>query len=343
MSGEEKKRLTKRHTHDTEAYRHYLKGRFYWNKRTEDNFRKGIEHFKQAIEVDPAYALAYGGLADSYILLGFYGASAPDDVMPQAKAAAVKALELDDSLAEAHNSLAYVHCVYEWNWSAAEREFKKSLKLNPNYATAHHWYAFKMAAEGRHTEAIAEMKLASQLDPLALIIITEVGWAHYFARQYDQAIKHYRKALEMEPRFSVAHMFLGTAYGQQGRYREAIPELEKAIEFSGGSTFMKAKLGHVYAAAGDREAAQRIVAELKQLSGGHHVPAWNMALIYAGLRETDEVFFWLEEAYQQRGLFLAWINVEPMFDSVRSDPRFADLVRRIGLQPQAAGEDAIAI
>jgi TolB-like protein/Flp pilus assembly protein TadD len=343
LSGEEKKRLTKRHTHDAEAYRHYLKGRFYWNKRTEDSFRKGIEHFQQAIEVDAGYALAYAGLADSYILLGFYGAAAPDDVMPKAKAAAVKALELDDSLAEAHNSLAYIHCAYEWNWSAAEKEFKKAINLNPNYATAHHWYAFKMAAEGRHSEAIAQMKLAVELDPLALIIITEVGWAYYFARQYDKAITHYRKALEMEPGFNVAHMFLGTSYLLLGRYPEAISELQKAIEFSGGSAFMKAKLAHVFAVAGDKEAARKIIAELKQPSDGRHVSAYNLALIYAGLRERDEVFSWLEEAYKQRALFLAWINVEPLFDGVRSDPRFVDIVKRIGLEPQAAGDDTVAV
>ncbi|HEY3025135.1 MAG TPA: tetratricopeptide repeat protein [Pyrinomonadaceae bacterium] len=343
LSGEEKKRLTKRHTHDTEAYRHYLKGRFYWNKRTEDGFRKGIEHFKQAIEVDPGYALAYAGLADSYILLGFYGASAPHDVMPKAKAAAIKALELDHSLSEAHNSLAYTHCAYDWDWSAAEKEFTTALKLNPNYATAHHWYAFKLAAEGRHPEAIAQMKIATELDPLALIIVTEVGWAYYFARDYDKAVKHYRRALEMDPGFSVAHMFLGTAYVQQGRYQDAILELQKAIEFSGGSAFMKAKLGHAYAAAGNREAARKVIAELGQIDHERHVSAYNVALIHAGLGETEKAFFWLEEAYKQRALFLAWINVEPMFDSVRSDPRFVDLVKRIGLEPQPAGQDAVAM
>ncbi|MEP6708118.1 MAG: tetratricopeptide repeat protein [Pyrinomonadaceae bacterium] len=342
LSGEEKKRLTKRHTHDTEAYRHYLKGRFYWNKRTEDSFRKGIEHFKQAIEVDPDYALAYGGLADSYILLGFYGASAPHDVMPKAKAAAVKALELDDSLAEAHNSLAYVNFVYEWDWPGSEKEFRKAIKLNANYATAHHWYAFRLAAEGRHLEAFAEMKLASELDPLALIIITEVGWAHYFARQYDQAIKHYRKALEMDPGFGVAHMFLGTAYGQQGQYDEAISELQKAIELSGGSPLMKALLGHVYGAAGDKDGARKMAGELKQLSGGH-VSAYNLALIHAGLGETDKTLSSLDKASEQRAVFLAWMNVEPMFDSIRSDPRFVDLLKRIGLEPHPAGQDALAM
>jgi TolB-like protein len=331
LSGAEKKRLTKRHTHDPEAYRHYLKGRFYWNKRTEDSLRKGIEHFRQAIEVDPDYAQAYAGLADSYILLGAYGAHAPDDVMPKAKAAAVKALELDESLSEAHNSLAYIHCVYEWNWSASEKEFKKAIKLNPKYATAHHWYAFKLAAMGRHKDAIAEIKFARELDPLALIINAEVGWAYYFARQYDQAIEQYQKTLEMDPNFAVAHMFMGTSHLQLGKYAEAIPELRRAIELSGGSTVIKGMLGHAQAVSGDRDGARRMVEEL--IADGRYVSPYNVALIYAGLREADAAFSWLEKAYKDRAIFLAWLNVEPLFDNVRSDPRFAELVRRIGLEP----------
>ena len=333
LSGEERKRLTKRHTHDPEAYRHYLKGRFYWNKRTEENFRKGIEHFHQAIEVDPDYALAYAGLADSYILLVFYAGQNPGEAMAKAKAAAITALKLDDSLAEAHTSLAYIHYVYDWNWPAAEKEFKKSIKLNPKYATAHHWYAFKLAAAGRHDDAIAEMKLARELDPLALIINTEVGWAYYFARQYDHAIEQYQKSLEMDPGFGVAHMFMGTAYVQQGRYAEGIAELLKAIKLSGGGVGMNGLLGHAYARAGDKEAALRMIAELTQQPAGKYVSPYNLALIYAGLGETDKTLELLDEACEHRSLFLAWLNVEPMFESVRSDPRFAELVKRIGLQP----------
>jgi tetratricopeptide (TPR) repeat protein len=332
LSGEEHKRLTKRHTHDTEAYRYYLKGRFYWNKRTEENFRKGIENFRQAIELDPNYALAYAGLADSYILLGFYGAEAPTEVMPKAKAAAVTALDLDDSLAEAHNSLAYIHYTYEWKWSAAEKEFKKAIKLNPKYATAHHWYAFKLAAMGRHDDAIAEMKLARELDPLALIINAEVGWAYYFARQYDKAIEQYQKTFEMDPGFAVTYMFFGMAYTQQERFAEAVSALRKAVELSGGSLIMKAMLGHAYGRAGDRKAAERMIEELTNSSAGY-ISAYNVALIYAGLGETDNALSWLARAVEQHDLFLTWMNEEPMFDSLRSDPRFAELVKRIGLKP----------
>ena len=337
LSGEEHKRLTKRHTHDTEAYRYYLKGRFYWNKRTEEHFRRGIENFRQAIELDPNYALAYAGLADSYILLAFYGSEAPDEMMPKGKAAAVKALELDDSLAEAHNSLAYIYFTNDWNWSAAEKEFKKALKLNPKYATGHHWYAFKLAAMGRHDDAVAEMKLARELDPLALIINAEVGWAYYFARRYDKAIEQFQKTLEMDPGFSVTYMFFGLAYIQQGRFDEAISELRKAVELSGGSLIMKAILGHAYGRAGDRKAAEQMIEELTKSSAGY-ISAYNVALIYAGLDETDNALSWLARALEQHDLFLAWMNVEPMFDSVRSEPRFTEMVKRIGLKPSVGNK-----
>jgi len=337
LSGEERKRLTKRHTHDTEAYRHYLKGRFYWNKRTEENFRKGIENFRQAIELDPNYALAYAGLADSYILLAFYGSEAPNEMMPKGKAAAVTALELDDSLAEAHNSLAYIYFTNEWNWSAAEKEFKKAIRLNPKYATVHHWYAFKLAAMGRHDDALAEMKLARELDPLALIINAEVGWAYYFGRRYDKAIEQFQKTFEMDPSFSVNRMFFGLAYIQQERFPEAISELRTAVELSGDSLLMKAILGHAYGRAGDRKAAEKIIAELTETSTGY-ISAYNVALIYAGLGDRENALSWLARAVEQHDLFLAWMNVEPMFDSVRADPRFADLVKRIGLKPSVSNK-----
>jgi TolB-like protein/Tfp pilus assembly protein PilF len=336
LSGEEHKRLTKRHTHDAEAYRYYLKGRFYWNKRTEENFRRGIENFRQAIELDPNYALAYAGLADSYILLGFYGAESPNEVMPKAKAAAVKALELDDSLAEAHNSLAYIHFTNEWNWPAAEKEFKKAIKLNPKYATVHHWYAFKLAAMGRHDDSVAEMKLARELDPLALIINAEVGWAYYFARRYDKAIEQFQKTVEMDPGFAVTYMFFGLAYTQQGRFDEAISELRKAVELSGGSLIMKAILGHAYGRAGDRKAAEQMIEELTNSAG--YISAYNVALIYAGLDETENALTWLARAVKQHDLFLAWMNVEPMFDSVRPEPRFAEMVKQIGLKPPVSSK-----
>lgn len=331
LSREEKRKLTKRHTEDPEAYRLYLRGRFYWNKRTEENFKKGIEFFQQAIEIDPNYALAYAGLADSYILLGYYSASSPQEVMPKAKAAAVKALALDETLAEAHTSLGYIHYVYEWDWSRAEKEFKRAIKLNPNYATGHHWYAFELSATSRHEEAIAEIRVAQELDPLSLIINTEVGWAYYFAHQYDKAIKQYRAAIEFEPSFSVAHLFLAEAYTQKGMYQEAIAELQKAVELSGGSPLMRGVLGHVFARADRRDEARAIMDELEQLSEQRHISPFIIALIYAGLEEKDQAFHWLEQAYEQKSMFLPWINVEPMLNSLRDDERFTDLLHRIGL------------
>jgi TolB-like protein/Tfp pilus assembly protein PilF len=331
LSREEKRKLAKRHTEDPEAYRLYLRGRFYWNKRTEENFKKGVEFFQQAIELDPNYALAYAGLADSYILLGYYGASAPKEMMPKAKAAAVKALALDDTLAEAHTSLAYVNSFYEWDWKAAEKEFKRAIKLNPNYATAHHWYAFHLAAHGRHEEGIREVRRAQELDPLSLIINTEVGWAYYFARQYDKAIKQYRAAIELEPGFGVARFFLGEAYAQKGMYKESVAELRKAVELSGGSPLMKGVLGHVYALAGERDKAQAISRELEQLEARRYVSPFIFTLLHTGLDDKDQAFLWLERAYEHRSLFLSWVGIEPMLDPLRDDERFADLLRRMNL------------
>lgn len=331
LSREEKRKLTKRHTEDAEAYRLYLRGRFYWNKRTEENFKKGAEFFQQAIELDPNYALAYAGLADTYILLSFYGASAPKDTMPRAKAAAVRALDLDDALAEAHTSLAYVNGCYEWDWEAAVKGFKRAIKLNPNYATAYHWFAIFLILLGKPEEGIASVKRAQELDPLSLIINTEVGWAYYLTHQYDKAIRQYRATIELEPSFSVAHFFLGEAYAQKGMHREAITELRKAVELSGGSPLMKGVLAHIYALVGEREKAQAILRELEQLMTKRYVSPFIFALLYAGLGEKDQAFLWLERAYEHKSILLAWINVEPMLASLRDDERFTDLLRRLRL------------
>jgi TolB-like protein/Tfp pilus assembly protein PilF len=331
LSHEEKRKLTKRHTEDPEAYRLYLRGRFYWNKRTEENFKKGAEFFQQAIELDPNYALAYAGLADTYILLGFYGVSAPQDTMPRAKAAAVRALDLDNSLAEAHTSLAYVLAFNEWNWTAAEKEFKRAIKLNPNYATARHWYGIFLVLISRPEEGIASVKRAQELDPLSLIINTEVGWAYYLTRQYDKAIKQYRATIELEPGFSVAHFFLGEAYAQKGMRKEAIAELRKAVELSGGSPLMKGVLGHVYALSGERDKALAILHELEQLMTKRYVSPFIFALFYVGLGDKDQAFIWLERAYEHKSILLGWINVEPMLNSLHDDERFADLLRRMNL------------
>ncbi|PYX08604.1 MAG: hypothetical protein DMG85_10290 [Acidobacteria bacterium] len=311
-----------------EAYEAYLKGRYFWNKRTADGLKKAIDYFNQAIEKDPNYAQAYTGLADSYALLGDweYGILAPKEAFPRAKAAATKALELDNTLGEAHTSLAFSLDLFDWDWAAAEREFRRAIELNPGYATAHHWYAWHLSEMGRNREAIAEMRKAQNLDPLSLIISADVAEILLVAHSYDQAIEQSRKTIDMDPNFAVAHYELGQALVQKHMYKEAIAELQKAIELSGGSTTCTSNLAFAYAASGRRKEAVKILSDLKNRSKQN---ASEIALMYVGLDEKDQAMTWLEKAYEQR--FNPSILLRPAFDPLRSDPRFQNLVRRIGL------------
>ena len=331
LTGEEKKRLTKRHTQNAAAYQDYLKGRYYWNKRTAKAVKKGTEYFEQAIEKDPSYPLAYAGLADSYDILGFYGFSAPRDAFPKAKAAALKALEIDPALSEAHASLAYANFYYDWDWFGAEREYKRSIELNPSYATAHHFYANYLMAMRRHHEALTELEKALELDPLLLITNAAIAWAFYFARQYDQAIDQCQKTLEMDRDFIVAHAWFGQTYLQKGLFHEAIREFQKAIELSEGSPFYVAMLGHAYAVAGDVSEAQTLLDQLKKLSVAAYVSSYDIAEVYVGLGDRDKAFEWLQKAYEERSRGLVFLGVEPRLDPLRSDSRFQDLLRRVGL------------
>jgi len=311
-----------------EAYEAYLKGRYFWNKRTADGLKKAIDYFNQAIEKDPNYAQAYTGLADSYALLGDweYGILAPKEAFPRAKAAATKALELDNTLGEAHTSLAFSLDLFDWDWAAAEREFRRAIELNPGYATAHHWYAWHLSEMGRNREAIAEMRKAQNLDPLSLIISADVAEILLVAHSYDQAIEQSRKTIDMDPNFAVAHYELGQALVQKHMYKEAIAELQKAIELSGGSTTCTSNLAFAYAASGRRKEAVKILSDLKNRSKQN---ASEIALMYVGLDEKDQAMTWLEKAYEER--FNPSILLRPAFDPLRSDPRFQNLVRRIGL------------
>ncbi len=329
LTGEEKKRLTKRYTENTEAYQFYLKGRFYWNKRTSEAAKKGIEYFEQAIEKDPNYALAYAGLADSYALLGGYDVLRPKDSYPRARAAATKALEIDDTLAEAHTSIARIRMAFDWDWLAAEREFKRAIELNPNYATAHHWYGMYLVRMGRFDEALSEIKQAQKLDPLSLIINADMGAPLFFARQYDQAIEQHRKTLEMDLNFPPTHLRLGAAYEQKGMYQEAIAEYQRAIELSGDNTKTSVVLGYAYAVSGRRAEAQKELDQLKEQSNS----PYDIAMIYTALGDKEQAFEWLEKAYEDRSGGLVFLKVDPGLDSLRSDPRFADLLRRVGLTP----------
>ena len=332
VSGEEKE-PAKHYTESNEAYQLYLKGRFYWNKRTAEALKKSIEYFNQAIDKDPRFALAYAGLADSYVVPA--NRLSPREAMPKAKAAALRALELDETLAEAHASLGRVFAAYDWDWTSAEKEYKRAIELNPRYATAHQWYGGYLSVMGRSNEAIAERKRAVDLEPFSLVINFELGLAFYYDRDYDQAIEQFQKTLELDQNFPAAHNFLPAAYEQKGMYSEAIAEFKKAIALTGKSewTLSKAGLGHVYAATGKKSEARTLLDELKQASKQEYVPANSIALIYAGLGEKDQAFAWLDKAYEQRAFQVQWIKLDPRWDSLRPDPRFLDLMRRVGLTP----------
>ncbi len=330
VSGEEKL-LAKHYTESNEAYQLYMKGRFYWNKRTAEALRKAVGYFNQAIENDPSFALAYAGLADCYVVP--VNLLPPRDAMPKAKAAARRALELDETLAEAHTALGRALATYDWDWPGAEKEYKRAIELNPRYAIAHEWYGGYFEAMGHRNEAIAERKLSQELDPLSPIVNFELGLAFYYAREYDQAIAQFQRTLELDPNFPPASQNLPAAYEQKGMYSEAIAGFKRAIPLMGDHEWALTRggLGHVYAVTGRKSEALAMVDELKQLSARGYVPATSVAVIYAGLGEKDQAFAWLEKAYEEHAFQLQWLRVEPRWDSLRSDPRFADLVRRIGL------------
>jgi serine/threonine protein kinase/tetratricopeptide (TPR) repeat protein len=330
VSGEQK-RLAKHDTESSEAYQLYLKGRFHWNKRTGAALKKAIEYFNQAIEKDPNFALAYAGLADCYVVPG--NPQSPGERMPKAKAAAIRALELDETLAEAHTSLGRVLATYDWDRKSAEKEYKRAIELNPRSAIAHLWYSGCLEVMGRNSEALAEKKEALELDPLSVTANFALGFTLYCARDYDGAIEQFQKTLELDQNFPAAHIFLPAVYEQKGMYDKAIAEYKTAILLKGGGEWAEAMagLGHVYALSGRKSEARTVLAELKQLSGQQHVPASAIALIYLGLNEKDQAIAWLEKGFEERSFQMQWLAVEPRWDSLRSDPRFAELIHRMGL------------
>jgi len=332
LLGEKEVQIVKRYTENPEAYNFYLKGRFYWNKRTEEEVKKGIESFEQAIEKDPSYAAAYAGLADCYNVFGFYGIQPPKDAFSKAKAAAQKALEIDQSLAEAHTSLAYAKLYYDWDWPGAEKEFKLSLQLNASYPTTLHWYAEYLAAMGRLDEAVAEKKKAGQLDPLSMIINTTIGWMYYFGHKYDQAIEQIKKALEIDPNFVPAHYWLGQAYLLKGSFPEAIPEFQKAMTLSKGSAYTMAGLAHAYAVSGQIAEAKNLLDRLIELSKMKYVSAYDVAEVYAGLGKQDLALDWLEKAFEERSRTLIFLKVEPKVDGLRAKPRFKAILKKMRLE-----------
>jgi serine/threonine protein kinase/tetratricopeptide (TPR) repeat protein len=335
LTGEEQKRVTRHYTENTEAYQAYLKGRYYWNKRTGIDLKKSIEYFGQAVAKDPDYALAYAGLADCYIVIPNYTDIPAQEAYLKAKAAALKALEIDDTLAEAHASLGGVKADYDWDFAGAESELKRAIELNPNYATAHHWYAQYLSGMGRHQEAIREIKRAQELDPLSLIINSVVGDTYIKARQYDQAIEQLRKTIEMDKNFLRAHRYLANAYLEKGMYEEAVTEYQTAAGLAGEDPEKAAKramtLREAYAVSGAKGFWEKQLDLLKEDAGYGNSSPYAVAGIYARLGDKDQAFKWLEKAFREHDAYVLYLKTDPQFDALRSDPRAIDLMRRIGL------------
>jgi len=327
----EKKQLTKRYTKNPEAYRLYLRGRHHWNRWTEEGFYKAIDWFRQAVENDPSYALAYAGLADCYVLLGWNSYLSPKEAFPKGKAAAMTALQLDQDLAEAHTPLAALLWLHDWQWDKAQAEFKRSLELSPTYATASHWYAEYAMTVGRHGEAMVRMKNAHELDPLSLIINVAVGWALYFARRYDEAIEQLRRTVELDPNYPVSYWILGLLFRKTGRYELAITEGEKGVKLSGGSPLMRAALAHTLAMAGRRKEALEMLDDLKELANQKYVAPYFFAGIHIGLTENERAMEWLEKCFEEHSHWLLYLHIDPSMDGLRDNPGFQALLRRVGL------------
>jgi len=314
-----------------QAYESYLKGRYFWNKRTADGLKVALAYFNQAIEEDSKYAPAYSGLADTYALLGDwqYAVMTPKEAYPKAKAAATKALELDSMLGEAHNSLAFVLDGFDWDFDSAGKEFRRAIELNPGYATAHHWYAWHLSLLGHYGDAIAEMKKAESLDPLSLIINSDLAELLVLAHSDDESIQQSRKTIEMDPNFALAHNQLAQAYLQEHMYDPAVVELQKAVQLSGGSPTCIANLARAYALSGKRSDSEKLLSDLRNRSSTAHPNSAEIAMIYASLGDKDQAMNWLEKGYEER--FNPGVLLRPGFDSLRSDSRFQNLVHRIGL------------
>lgn len=330
VSGEDRQRLKKRYTDNTEAYHLYLKGRYYVGKRTPEWIRKGIEHFQQAIDFDPNYALAYSGLAEAYgFLASSTGGQPPRDAYPLAKAAALKALELDDTLGEAHCSLGFFRLLFDWDFAAAEAEFKRAIELSPNFSNAHDGYGFYLKATGQHEAAIASCKRAQELEPLSLFLSLSLGWAYYFARRYDEALRQSAKVLEMDPNFGFAYWHQGMVFIQQQNFTEAINAFRKAISLSGAIPTFLAYLGHSCARAGKHREARQMLAQLETLSKKQYVTSYLIAVIHLGLGDLNQTFECLEKAQEERAGFMAFVRIEPMLGGLRADNRFVELLERM--------------
>jgi DNA-binding winged helix-turn-helix (wHTH) protein/tetratricopeptide (TPR) repeat protein len=319
-------------TRDAEAYQLYIEGRYFWNKRTENGFHRSIELFQQAILRDPNFADAYAGLADSYTLLASYGVEPAQEAYPNAKASAMKALQLDDTLAEAHTSLGMVALYYEWDWQQADREFQRAIELNPNYPLAHTWDALYFSSEGQMSPALQQAERGLELDPLSLMASTELGRVYYWDRQYDKAISSYRHAIELDPYFARAHTRLGMALAAKKDFPGAIREFQEASRLSGPDPYLEGLTGYAQALGGDPKDARNLLADMTKRSRDEFVPAFSIALLYIGLGERDRAMDWLERAYQDRSTYMVYAKVDPLLESLRTDQRFIALMKRMDLQ-----------
>jgi DNA-binding winged helix-turn-helix (wHTH) protein/Flp pilus assembly protein TadD len=331
LAGEREIRLARPNTENPKAYQLYLEGRYFWNKRTEEGLRRSIDYYRKATAEDPQYALAYAGLADSYVLLDSYGVEPAFQAFPVAKAAALKALQLDNSLAEPHASLGMVYFYYEWNWPAAEHEFQRAVALNPNYVLAHSWYALNLGAMGRYKEALGQVRRAQELDSLSLEINTVVGRIHYFGRQYDRSIDAYRKVIDLDAHYARAHTRLGMTYAAGGALDDAIHEFEESQRLSPFDPYLPGLLGYAQAVSGSTRKARKLLEQLTEHPPGRYVPASSVALIWIGLGKPDQALEWLAKAHQSRSTDMVYARTEPLLDPVRSDPRFTALLRQMGL------------
>jgi DNA-binding winged helix-turn-helix (wHTH) protein/TolB-like protein/Tfp pilus assembly protein PilF len=323
LTGEESRKFSKRPTENPDAYDAYMKGRYFWNKRTENGLKKGLGYFHEAIKLDPSFAQAYVGVGDSYATLGLYSVMPPKEAFTSAKNATMRALQMDDSLAEAHAAMGFIHFYYDWDKSAAGSEFQRALSENPHDAMAHSWYAESLAAKGRFAEAIAEAQTALHDDPLSLIVSSNAGWTFALAGRYDQSVETLKKAIEIDPDFPRTHFRLAEVYEARGQYALAIPEFEKAVKLSGGDPYYEGSMGHAYAASGRSSQAHGILQELLSRAQRQYVPSYAIALIYAGLGDKDQAFHWLQSAVEDKSTSMVFLESDPEMASLRSDSRFA--------------------
>jgi tetratricopeptide (TPR) repeat protein len=332
LKGEEVK-LIKRYTDDLEAYDLYLKGRYFWNRRYEGGLQKSLEYFNQTIKKDPSYAPAYAGIADSLSILGVFGWLPPEQAFPKAKATALKAIEIDDRLAEAYTSLGWIVFLYDWDWTASEKTFQRALEIDPNYAIGHLWYGLTLVYTDRFEEGTSTIMKALEFDSLSLLINACLGSTFYFRREYDKAIEQCLKTIEMDPNFLLSYWYLGAGYGGKGMWEEMTAAMERSAVLSEGSPFFVGYLGYSYGMSGQKDKARETLNRLEKLSKEKYVSPYYRALVYLGLGEKDRLFEYLEKAYEAREPLMATsVKAVPYFDSMRSDPRFTALLKKMGLE-----------